>query len=161
MSERLDERIEGVKKVPFRHWVWLVGLAVGVAVLSSVYADKSQGMVGPPITYTVGDIGYITEDTHLCHTDVIAKQTISGLAQWSALIDRLRAAGGALFLSEEDNDLGSNLARYCSTLAEGYPVILYEVAYPYALASFDPSLGFGDGTFIIRLFDFQTGGLRL
>ena len=40
-------------KVPLRNWVWLAGLAASVWLLSSMYAEQSQGVVIPPIVHDV------------------------------------------------------------------------------------------------------------
>lgn len=154
------------RTVPFRHWLYLIGLGVAVLVLSSAYAGKSQGeffepWFAPEVAAGPGDTGFITENTHLCHTNAITHQTISALDQWTALIARLDAAGGAALLSQEDNDLGVGLSQWCSTLSEGYPVVLTSTKGDHALAVFHWELGFSDAPFIIRLDDFHTGGLEL
>ena len=141
-------------RVRFRHWVWLTVLTLAVWVLAFSYAEKSEGA-------EYGDLGYITEGTNLCHTDNITPHTIARLLRWGALIERLDAAGGVIFLSAEDNDLGSTLSEWCNTLSEGYPVVLYHIDGEYALMVWEKSLGFGSYTFIIKLYDFQSGGLRL
>ena len=142
------------QRVPLRNWLWLTGLTIAVWVLSFAYAEKSQGAES-------GDLGYITAGTNLCHTDSITPYTIEALRQWTALIERLDAAGGVAFLSEEDNDLGSSLSKWCSTLGTGYPVVVFHVDGEHSLMVWEKSLGFGSYTFIIKLYDFQSGGLRL
>ena len=138
-------------RVPFFQWTCLAVILGLVWILGAEVANSAER----------GDRGFITASTHLCHTTDITPLTIEGLYQWGALIERLEAAGGAIFLSEEDNDLGSTLSRWCSTLSEGYPVVLFRVDGDHALAVWDTSLGFGTGPFIIKLSDFQAGGLRL
>ena len=141
-------------RVSLKNWCRLVVLAVTVYVLSSMYAEKSMGAER-------GDLGFITVGTHLCHTDNITPNTTDGLEQWAALIERLEAAGGAPLLSAEDNELGANLSAWCSTIAEGYPVVMGYEDGEYALVYWDRKLGFGVYSFLIRLRDFQAGGLRL
>lgn len=151
------------KRVPLRNWLGLVALTVLVWGLSSAYAENSMGELWSVTGSTpeMGDVGFITANTHLCHTSSITPQTISALDQWAALIERLEAAGGAIFLSEEDNDLGASLGQWCSTLADGYPVIFIITKGDHAIVSWDLSLGFAHRPFIIRLDDFHTGGLEL
>ena len=141
-------------RVQFRHWIWLAVVAATVYVLSSMYAEKSMGA-------TRGDLGFITAGTNLCETYGISPHTIKRLATWTALVERLDAAGGAIFLSEEDYELGENLSKRCSTLAEGYPVMIFLIEDEHALVFWDKSLNFAGSPFIIRLSDFQAGGLRL
>lgn len=156
-------------RVRLRHWLWLVALMITVWVLAFAWAEKSQGetfsfdraLVVEELAPVRGDLGFITAGTNLCHTESITSYTIEALGQWTALIERLEAAGGAAFLSEEDNDLGSSLSKWCSTLGTGYPVVVFHVDREHALVSWEKSLDFGDYTFIIRVFDFQAGGLRL
>lgn len=150
------------KRIPFRRWVGLAALVVLVWVLSFAYAEKSTGVEIDELLVTRGDIGFITKNTHLCHTDSITEKTISGLTLWAALIKRLEAVNGDhLLLSESDNALGNNLSRWCATLSEGYPVLMWTVKDDHAIVFWVPSLGFGNQPFIIRLEDFQAGGLRL
>ena len=148
-------------RVPLKHWLRLAVVAASVWVLAAAYAGKGMGVEIEEYDATRGDIGFITENTHLCHVDVITQSTIGMLDQWAALITRLEAAGGAIFLSEEDNALGDELSRWCSTLSEGYPVMVWYVSGDYVLIRWDTSLGFGEDFMIIRLEDFQGGGLRL
>ncbi len=139
------------ESVPFSHWIILGVIMTLVFVLGVEVANSAER----------GDRGFITENTNLCHVDSITPNTISGLSQWAALIARLEAAGGAVFLSEEDQELGAHLAQWCSSLATGYPVVLVRTKGDYALAVWHESLNFGPDTFIIRLDDFHTGGLEL
>lgn len=138
-------------RVPFFQWTILAVIIGLVWILGAEVANSAE----------VGDTGFITEDTNLCHAHVITPQTIDGLEQWSALVVRLEAAGGAIFLSEDDNALGERLVQWCSTLAEGYPVFLFAIEGEHALIKWDPSLDFGTYLMIIKLSDFQDGGLRL
>ena len=142
-------------RVQTRHWIWLAALATSVWLLSSMYAEKSMGAAP-------GESGWITEDTHLCHTSVITTYTIASLNHWAAVIKRLESVGGDVNdLGPADLAMGNRLFRWCSTLSEGYPVVLDTVEGDYALVRWARSLDFGDYTFIIRLHDFQAGGLRL
>lgn len=141
-------------RVQFRHWIWMLVVATTVYVLSSMYAEKSMGQ-------EPGDMGFITAGTNLCYTNTITPYIIDDFEQWAALIERMEAAGGVIFLSEEDTELGVNLSSWCSTLAEGYPVVKIIEYGEYALVYWDRSLGFGASSFLIRLRDFQAGGLRL
>lgn len=150
------------RRVPLKHWLYVIVIAVAVAVLGSAWAKKSGAVEIDEPLVTRGDIGFITENTHLCHTDSITEKTISGLTLWAALIERLEAVDGDhLLLSESDNALGNNLSRWCNTLAEGYPVMVWTVKDDHAILFWVPSLDFGHLPFIIRLEDFQAGGLRL
>ncbi len=156
-------------RVRFRHWVWLTVLTLVVWVLAFELAERSQGatfsfdraFVVEELAPVRGDLGFITAGTNLCHTDSIEPESINGLEQWAALDERLEAAGGAIFLSAEDNELGNALSRWCNTLAEGYPVMIFQIEGEHALVFWDRSLDFGRNPFIIRLSDFQAGGLRL
>lgn len=141
-------------RVPFKHWLWLAAITIAVWVLSFMWADKSMGQER-------GDLGYLTANTHLCHTTKITEDTIATLDRWAALIARLEAAGGAIFLSKEDNTLGNSMSGWCNTLGEGYPVVVQIVSGDHVLLTWDPSLDFLSRPFIVRLTDLQTGGLRL
>lgn len=156
MGEGEEAMSDTTNRVRLRDWLWVIGLTVlvVVVVLGSAYAEQSSGAER-------GDLGYITKGTNLCHTDTITPYTIDSLEQWAALMERLEAAGGAIFLSAEDNELGQTLGKWCSTLAEGYPVVVGHEDGEYALIFWDRKLGFGVYPFIIRLRDFQEGGLRL
>lgn len=147
------------KRISFKGLLCLclgtIGLTAALLVLISMYPGKSQGA-------ELGDDGFITKGTHTCGADRIIPKTVDDLEHWRSLIERLEAVDGDnTKLSEADNDLGRVLVRYCGTLAEGYPVILFKVDGDYALVLWDKSLGFDAHPFIIRLSDFQSGGFRL
>lgn len=157
------------RTVPLKHWLYLAGVLGLVWVLASAYAEKSQGadigfdraFIIEEVTPVRGDIGYVTEDTNLCHVDSITERNIRLLTQWTALIERLNSTGGTIFLSESDNALGDSLSRWCMTLDEGYPVMIFQIEGEHALIFWDRSLGFDPHPLIIKLSDFQAGGLRL
>lgn len=136
--------------IPFSYWVCLAVVMALVWILGSEVAKSAE----------IGDVGFITEQTNICYTDRIVPKTVDALEQWSALAEKLKAVGGEVYkLSEADIALGMELGQWCATPAKGYPIVLFEVDGDYALAIWEYTLEFCTPTFIIRLRDFQAGGL--
>ena len=152
IQDRLQVTAER-KRVSFKRWVILLLALASVGYI--LYSDVSESA-------ELGDNGFLTKGTHMCDADRIIPETVDDLEQWRALIERLNAVDDDVTkLSKDDNRLGGVLSKWCGTLSEGYPVVLFNVDGDYALATWDKSLGFTLRSFIIRLSDFQSGGLRL
>ena len=94
----------------------------------------------------------LPDDTHVCSAERIHGGSIQLIEVWIAVVEKLIAwqEHDGPELTPADHELGYALTStgVCGTFAEGYKVSILIKAKGYMLFRFDPSLEFGDGTYI-------------
>ena len=122
----------------------MLGVAIGlfIARVAPAASEFNEGFV--QVT--------LPEDTHVCSADRIEEGSIRLLDAWVTVVEKLIAwqEHDGPELTQADHELGYALTStgVCGTFGEGYKVSILIDTGDYMLFRFDPSLEFGDGTYI-------------